>query len=234
MYILRFLYILTRWSIASFMISGFLSVECKAQDLFELVKEKKSTVVFLGLDFTHSRFVGRNYFNSQRSLKDDLIKSLNFLLGAERKKYDLASSMHFPESQYILNTDYFIKLNNTVTYEEFISDTDTILSSNDLMQTVHDYELNLNSGMGISFIVENFNSTTETASFWVTFIDLSTKKIILAENIKGKAGGAGLRNYWARSVFNVIQDMEAVVYNRKKKAATRHNSNLCRHHWFVL
>ena len=212
-----FFYILKRWTITSFIIFIFFSIECKAQSLFELVKQKKSTVVFLGLDFTHARFVGKSKFNSRKSMKDVLITPLNYLLGAERKKYDLAGSMHFPESQYTLDAEYLIRLNDIETDEQLFYDTDTILTDKDLQQAVHDYELTRNSGMGISLIVENLNGNKEIGSFWVTFFDLSTKKIIIAENIKGKAGGAGLRNYWAHAVFDVIQDMESVVYKRIKK-----------------
>ncbi len=193
------------------------TIESGAQDLNELIKEKQSKVVFLGLDFTQARFVGRSYFISQPSLKAGLVNALNDLLGTERKKYDLAGSLNIPENKYFLNTDFFIKLNDGILPENRISDADTVLSPQNLMEAVSNYKLDISAGIGISFIVEGFNRNTQLGSIWVTFIDLSSKQIILAENIKGLAGGSGLRNYWAHAVFMVIQDAETAIYKRAKK-----------------
>jgi len=35
--------------------------------------------------------------------------------------------------------------------------------------------------------------------------DIATRKILSKREVSGKAGGFGLRNYWAGSVYNIIK-----------------------------
>ena len=56
--------------------------------------------------------------------------------------------------------------------------------------------------------MESLSKTSENGSMWVTFVDMDTKKLILTERMVGKAMGFGFRNYYAYTVYKVIQDIK--------------------------
>jgi hypothetical protein len=61
--------------------------------------------------------------------------------------------------------------------------------------------------------MEKFVKLEEAGYMWVVFFDLSNKNILLMENMTGKAGGFGWRNYWARSFYTVLKEIEKTRYN---------------------
>lgn len=63
------------------------------------------------------------------------------------------------------------------------------------------------SGVGLVFIAESYSKPEEAGAYYVTFIDLSTKKVLSTERMTGKAKGFGLRNYWAYTFYKVLQEI---------------------------
>jgi len=72
-------------------------------------------------------------------------------------------------------------------------------------------------GIGVVFIVESFNKGQQQGTVYVTIFDIKTKKVLIKEKIIGKAGGIGIRNYWAKSIFNVMVQVEKTFYKQWKK-----------------
>jgi hypothetical protein len=66
------------------------------------------------------------------------------------------------------------------------------------------------------FIVEGLNKPGAKGSMYVTFIDMATKKVLFSERMVGKAGGFGYKNYWAKSVFEVLEDIQKSKYKEWK------------------
>ena len=57
----------------------------------------------------------------------------------------------------------------------------------------------------------------EEASYWVTFVDMKNKKVLLTKRMLGKAVGFGFRNYWAGSAKNVFKAMKKEFKNWELK-----------------
>jgi hypothetical protein len=81
------------------------------------------------------------------------------------------------------------------------------LEQADIQGIVNTYNLREGaSGIGLVFIVESLSKPNVKGAYWVTFFDAKTKKVISTERYLGKAGGFGLRNYWAKSYYNVMME----------------------------
>lgn len=57
------------------------------------------------------------------------------------------------------------------------------------------------------FVLENFNKIEERGTMWVVFFDIESKQILLTKNMSGKPQGFGFRNYWVRTVYDVMREM---------------------------
>jgi hypothetical protein len=73
---------------------------------------------------------------------------------------------------------------------------------------VKKYDFKGHSGIGMLFFVEGMSKGRESASMWVTFVDMKSKTVLLTKHMEGKAGGFGFRNYWAKSFLNVLKSIK--------------------------
>ncbi|MBK7667092.1 MAG: hypothetical protein IPJ32_06865 [Sphingobacteriaceae bacterium] len=71
-------------------------------------------------------------------------------------------------------------------------------------------------GVGLAYIIENFNKGSQVADVYVTFFDIATKKVLICEKISGTAKGIGMRNYWAGAVKAIIKEMGSSFKSWKK------------------
>ena len=71
-------------------------------------------------------------------------------------------------------------------------------------------------GIGVSFIIENFNKGTQEATLFVVFFDIATKKVLVCEKMSGKAMGVGMRNYWAGAIKAILRQIDATEYKNWK------------------
>ena len=78
---------------------------------------------------------------------------------------------------------------------------------------IKQYDFNGKSGIGFALIAEGMNKNLEEASYWATFIDMKSKKVILAKRITGSAQGFGFRNYWLGSIKSVFKKMKKEFKN---------------------
>jgi len=72
-------------------------------------------------------------------------------------------------------------------------------------------------GVGLVFVIENFNKSAQVADVYVTFFDIASKKILLCEKMSGAARGVGMRNYWAGAIKAIIKELGAGTFSSWKK-----------------
>jgi len=80
------------------------------------------------------------------------------------------------------------------------------LTPEDINKVISKYDTKDKSGTGMIFIAENLNKSVQTATFYVCFFDIATKKIIDSRMMVGKPSGIGFRNYWAGSIYNIMKE----------------------------
>ena len=73
---------------------------------------------------------------------------------------------------------------------------------------VKQYDYKGKKGLGMMFVVEGMHKEAKKASMWVVFVNMDTKTLLLAKQVEGAAGGFGFRNYWAKSFYNGLKEVE--------------------------
>ncbi len=167
---------------------------------------------WLGLDFSKAKMIGSEGFTDPYQIKNRFFDSWNQLFLSEAEKYNIGET--FRKDQVTNYLDVVKKRNEMVNIDDLVIDHEYNLTEDDIKSMVGGYDLGDNTGLGLVFIVEAFDKNAEEGRFWVTFIDNDTKQVLLTKKLEGKAGGFGLRNYWAKSYYNVLKEIDKKQYKR--------------------
>jgi hypothetical protein len=192
-----------------------------AKDVFSA-----KSIVWYGLNFTEAKMVGQ--FDqamgagpaSASDLKNKWMPNWNGLIQSEPKNFKIAEAFQ--------KNDVFYDVTPTEKANYAIS-TDDLMSFNafkfpDGQKTVSKVISKLGhgektEGIGVTFVVESFNKSTDEASIYVTVFDIKTKNVLILERIIGKPMGIGLRNFWAGAVKHVIKQITTDYYSKWKTLA---------------
>jgi hypothetical protein len=196
-----------------FVIALFFAGQVSAQTLSDLFAGK-AKLVFLGLDLTQARYIGKIGFTDPVAIKNQHMVSWNNLLEYEPKKFSLQEAFRLKPDQYETKVADMIKLNESAEVKDNITDEDYVLTEDQVKKSVSKYSLSVKDGIGLVYVVESLNKKAEKLFAWVTFIDLRTKKVLYTEKLEGSAAGFGFRNYWAGGVYKINKAIDSRYYKK--------------------
>lgn len=193
----------------------FLTLAVSAQSEKDVIAAKEIT--WLGLDFSRALFVGSfTQFaeageQSGSEIKQKYIPGWNDLVVNERSKFDLKKA--YGKENVIYNLDVVTKRNAAIDASKMtaLNAQDDRIKKEDVAKIVSQYKTG-KKGIGLLYIVDTFDKPGEKGIIWVTFFDMATHKVLIAEKFIAKPGGFGLRNYWAKTVFEVMTKSSADAY----------------------
>lgn len=156
-------------------------------------------ITWYGLDLTKVKVVGE--VKPGKEIVDTYFIGWNNVVANEREKYNISST--FRKDQVHYEIGMIGKMNQQRDPSTVVTQERHEITEDELASHIKSYETT-GSGVGLVFVVENFDKHNEEGTMWVTFFDKESKRILLARKMSGKAGGFGFRNYWARTVYNVL------------------------------
>lgn len=180
------------------MITG-LSGLLLAQDKGRVMNEK--TITWYGIDFTISRFT--SVTEDPAVIVSQYLKAINDVILAEPEKYNLKT--FFSKTEVIPSVDQVNENNAKIDPGTLVITDKHEVSLDDVKKVIKGYNTEGKTGMGLVFIAENLNKTSQTGSYYVCFFDLANREVIDAKQMSAKAAGFGFRNYWAGSAYNVMK-----------------------------
>ena len=177
-------------------------------------------IVQYGLDFTKAKFVGG--FDqvggagaaTGSDMKSKWIPSWNSLIQNEQPKYDLKKTFRKDNVYYDISS--LNELNSKIDVDACMVPNPGKIEKSDIEGMVKKYTGEKKEGVGLVFIVENFNKGSQMADVYVTFFDIATKKVLLCEKESGKAMGIGMRNYWAGAIKAILKQIDEGDYKNWK------------------
>ncbi len=203
------------WLIA-FASSGLLFAQ-EPKDLFE---KSDQEIVWLGVDFSHVKLIGTfaQFFGAgekgAEQIRDIYFPAWNKLILDERDKYDIKGM--FRKEQIKYETDMITAINYKCDIENLETQNTPNYTKEEIQGFIENYNLPTNSGIGLLFIAESLSKSDEEACFHFVAIRNSDKTILIHERLKGEPRGFGLRNYWAGSIYSIIQDIKGNRYRAWK------------------
>lgn len=167
---------------------------------------KVDNITWYGLDFSNIKLIGSEGFTDPYAVKNQFFYSWNNLIITETDKYDLAGFFH---KSSVENDLSIVEGRNMLPDpDELVINTDYSLGEDEVKKIISEYDITGKEGIGLVFIMESFNKNKQLGYIWVTFFDLETKEVLLSNKMSGKPGGFGIRNYWAKSYYNVMKSIE--------------------------
>jgi hypothetical protein len=200
-----------------FVFALFLAGQASAQQTLSDLFAGKAKLVFLGLDFTQAKYIGKLGFTDPVAIKSQHMVSWNSLIEAEPKKFSLQDAFKLKPDQYESKVGDMIKLNESVNVKDNITEDAYTITEDQVKKSVSKYSLSDKDGIGLVYVVESLNKNAEKLFAWVTFIDLKTKKVLYTEKVDGAAGGFGFRNYWAGGVYKINKAIDSKYYKTWSK-----------------
>ena len=198
------------------------TLAASAQTFGEFLNKPELPVTFMGVDFSDARYYGPTLTVDQKEMKD-LFTKINDLLVREASKYDIAKALH-RKNQVLYATNIAESANQKVDPCTIVVPSDAPHRASFTPQTVegmlthYTYPADA-SGVGVVFVVEDIIKNKEEEIFWVTFVDLATKKMLYTEKMSGSGYGFGFRNHWAHPLNSGIKTMKAHYGKWKKRFA---------------
>ncbi len=156
-------------------------------------------VFFYGVDFSAVKLYGA------RESNDNFAKAftgINVIFVAESKKFNLQGLTNKNVPNYPLPAH---ERNSSISWSDIRTNNPSPQKVS-VENIIKSYRLPHQSGKGIVLIAWVLNKPKGTATYELVVFDIKTRKILYNAEATGEAGGAGLRNYWANSVYDITMD----------------------------
>lgn len=199
-----------------FLLVMVLSHSLSAQTLKDLFNATETPLTWLGVDFTQVKVLN-DPTGTPSGIKEQFNK-INQLILNEPRKY--AVDLAFNKPDIAKDIRFTTAKNETTDPENIIgSGSDDVRFKKATIESiVKGYDFEDKKGLGIMFIAETLNKASVTGAFYVTIIDMGTKKVLLTERMTGKPAGFGFRNYWAKTIYEILLQIERGKYSEWKAA----------------
>jgi hypothetical protein len=191
-------------------LAGFPAIAQKSKDVIH----SKDPITWLGLDFTLARFIGdaNQWKDAGRITAEDIREKYapgwNNLFVNEQKKYDVAKYVNRESVSYAL--DITEKANGKIGDNFFSKNMSDLsrLKESDITSAVGKYNFMGKTGIGMLIFIEGMDKSAESASGWITFVDMGSRKVLQTRRVTGDSGGFGFRNYWAKAFLNILKQAD--------------------------
>jgi hypothetical protein len=190
-----------------------------AQTLKDVFTSSETQILYLGIDFTQARLI--NGTSGTGVQVRDFFLPINNVVINEPKKYDLQGAFN---KSLINNSLGIVKKRNEKTNAENILSTESSdfnrLKEEDISNLVKGIDFEKNKGLGLLFVVEAMKKIDKggVSSVWVTIVDMGAAKMLMTERMEGTtSAGFNFRNYWASTIFNIIEAINKKKYKEWKR-----------------
>lgn len=184
------------------------------------------SIVWYGLNFSEAKMIGQfdqamgAGMATPGDLKTKWMPAWNNLIVVEPKNFKIKEAFKKDEVFYdIASTE---KQNQNINSEDLMSSNS--FTFKDAQKTVSDVVSKLSEGektegIGVVFVVESFDKSSDQANVYVTVFDIKTKNVLVSEKITGKPAGIGMRNFWAGAIKHIIKEIDTTYYHKWKSKA---------------
>jgi|694.fasta_scaffold29327_3 hypothetical protein len=192
-----------------------------AQSVSDLFSASKTQVYWLGIDFSHVKIIGSfNQFSDAGAvtpieLKEKFFTGWNNLVLSEPDKYDVRGM--FRKENLIMDLHAITKINSGTATEELETYSPPNYTKEDIEKFVYSYDFEIKEGIGLLLMAEYLSKIQDVAKYHFVAVNLSTNDILIYDTFEGSAGGFGLRNYWARTYYDVICQIRDQKYKFWKR-----------------
>lgn len=197
-----------------------LSFSLKAQTVNDVFTSK--SITWYGIDFSKSVLVGTTeVWGEPAKVKELYIPAWNNFVITEPKKYDLQKS--FRKDIVSIDLKKVTEINRSIAMETIImtQNDETLLTESEIAKQVAKYADPSKNGVGAVLLVEYFDKWKAMGMAHLVFFNAANGNPLLIKTLDGQAAGFGLRNYWAKTIFIILNKCEKNWGKWKKEAGVK-------------
>ncbi len=185
----------------------FLAVGTMCYGQSKAALENVEQLTLFGVDFSNVSILGAD--EDGYSFIDAFGK-INGLFLSEPSKYVKPISKKTKIKIVNIDITAVEVLNKEMDREKmFVGDTSTTpFTEEDVKAAIDKLDLPNKSGVGVVLLAQELSKYAKKGVFELVFFDIESRDILTHGTISGKAGGFGLRNYWAGSISRALNSIK--------------------------
>ncbi len=200
----------------------FVSITSNSQTVEDFFKNKETKITWLGVDYSHVKLIG-DFSQFGEAGKKDFVDikqkyfpAWNNIIIKEKTKYDVKGMVNRREITYNLND--IRKINDNADIFKMEAYDNPNYTKDDIIKFVSKYKFtSTDDGIVILLIAEALNKNDNIGIYHFIAMNPKTNKVLINERVSGKPGGFGVKNYWARSIYESLKEIKSNYYNWGKK-----------------
>jgi len=163
------------------------------------------SVIFCGVDFSAGKIYGASETPDQFRT---MFHQVNDLFVSEPAKYNVPLFTGHKVLDYRLNAAK--ESNSNVSDDKMRTmDADYTLTDEQISEALQNLKLaDSDTGTGLVLIMQILNKTSRVGKYRAVYFDIDTRRVIESYSVWGTAMGFGLRNFWARTVYDAMSQMQ--------------------------
>jgi hypothetical protein len=205
-----------------------------AQSAEGLFGASDTKITYLGIDFSHVKLIGNfaEFFEAGRKntmeIRDVYFPRWNMVVVNEREKYDISGMLRKNSVYYDL--DMIMSVNAGTALDSLESLNEVVFTEEDISRFVSGYDLSGKQGIGIVFIAESLNKSSQLAVFHFVAIDMGTGQVLFQRRLRGEPQGFGLRNYWINALYRIINNIKNYYFDEWRMATRQQGTQAKTNH----
>lgn len=171
-------------------------------------------ILWTGIIFSKAHFT-RGVLDFTQSVFQRYMHDWNMMIINDQKKYDIRMSFRKPVMQYDLSLA--TKLNKSMKFTQVVRNriaSKYVLDDEQVREYFSQLEYPKSLKFALSLMVESFDDASKVAAIWVVLVKTETNEVVLCEKFLKVPHGFGIRNYWARTFYNVLFDIKSSSFLR--------------------
>lgn len=180
-------------------------------------------ILWVGINFAKAKFT-RKGFDYPQEVLQHYFHDWNMMILNDQKKYDIRMSFRKPVMQYDLSQ--VTKINKAVKTTHILTnriDIKDVMSDEDITNYMQQFQMpQSEQAFGLMLLVESFDTATKTAAIWVVIFRTATSEVVLCEKFLKVPSGFGTRSYWARTIYNLLFDIQSSAFLRWENMVQNH------------
>lgn len=169
--------------------------------------QNANELVWCGIDYTLVKFIGsQEQFNDIPKIQSYYFRAWNDLIQAESNKYDLNKAFSVATVTYNMEKTIIRSegrdMTGIVQFEDYTIDEEQVKSV-----ALQNIDPNMDK-LGAMFVMETLNKIQGVSTMWLAVFNVASGEILYMRRYSGAVGGFGFRNYYARSHYNVIKNLQ--------------------------
>ncbi len=174
--------------------------------------QNNDELVWCGIDYTLVKFIGSSEeFSDIPKIRSYYFRTWNEILLTEKDKYDLNTAFSVSTINYnmekAITRSEARDMTGIVQFDAYSIDEEQVKS------VVSQYIDPSVDKVGAMFVMETLNKIESVSSMWLAVFNLASGEILYMSRYSGEVGGFGFRNYYARSLYNVIKNLKMAPRN---------------------